>query len=454
MSIKPLDCADTVSGRGLAGAPTSPLAVVSSMKQIFLGCLIVSLTIAAGHRADAIPAYASRTGLACATCHSPAYPRLTRFGWDFRQMGYRTPDEVGKRLLPFARKPDSQHPDASGYGLTDALSIGLKTEFDDIQRQKAEQFAKAYVPLSVLYLSGPLDKNVGYYFKENLNSQFPLFNRAQNRYGLSTPSASFPFGEVRFFAGKPGNYFSARIGQFFPQDGYGLNDQGISISFPLLMQGVNQISASKLQKGVAVGYTLRDNYLGLYALQGVPSNGDGNSNRSTAHPDFELQYLRFLGKDGSSIQAVYSVGQTPLNTQGTLTDNYGQLYLLGNWRRRIGKGHALNLLAGWGMDSHDKLVAATSNTHGRFDVNSLSAELDYEVYHRFIPYMRFDTAHSGETRYGAVSPGNPASNTNQWTFGISSQPVQNIRLTAEFAASQPSTGPQVNYFRTQLWFVY
>lgn len=58
---------------------------------------VVGGTVLVATDAQAIPAFARKTQFGCNTCHT-IFPQLTRFGRDFRDNGFRTPDEV-QRLL-------------------------------------------------------------------------------------------------------------------------------------------------------------------------------------------------------------------------------------------------------------------------------------------------------------------------------------------------------------------
>ncbi|MCW3051820.1 MAG: hypothetical protein JWN14_990, partial [Chthonomonadales bacterium] len=297
-----------------------------------LGLLIAIASLTHGHRAEAIPAYANRTGLQCSHCHSPIFPRLTRFGWEFRRMGYRTSDEMNQTLRPGQSATDDKNSKAGGFNPADTLDISLRLRADDIQRQKAKRFDQAYLSESVLYLSGPADKNFGYNVEYSLASQSPAFNSAAGRYDVGPLESDLSQALVRYYNGKPGRYFSLKIGQVGPLDGYMGSDRTLSITGSLLFGTVNKISANRSQRDLDLGYTFGDNHLSVIALQGVPSNGDGTQSRPGNHYDWEFQYLRWLDKAGSSVLEIFHIGLTPVIDSVYLVDNFSQFYLLGNWR--------------------------------------------------------------------------------------------------------------------------
>ena len=69
--------------------------------------LLVAIgTIPGASSAEAIPAFARRTQFGCNACHT-LYPQLNRLGRDFRDNGFRTPDEVEPLLR---RKPQPPPP--------------------------------------------------------------------------------------------------------------------------------------------------------------------------------------------------------------------------------------------------------------------------------------------------------------------------------------------------------
>lgn len=67
------------------------------------GLLVLSST------ADAIPAFARKYKLGCNVCHT-IYPQLNRFGRDFRDNGFRMPDEIEKVLKKRSGPPPATEP--------------------------------------------------------------------------------------------------------------------------------------------------------------------------------------------------------------------------------------------------------------------------------------------------------------------------------------------------------
>ena len=72
-------------------------------RSFVLSSVVVSMALIATD-AHAIPAFARTTKLGCNTCHT-IFPQLTRFGRDFRDNGFRTPDEVESLLKKRSSTP-------------------------------------------------------------------------------------------------------------------------------------------------------------------------------------------------------------------------------------------------------------------------------------------------------------------------------------------------------------
>ena len=63
---------------------------------ITLSLLIAGAAVCGvGRPAFAMPLFARKLGVPCATCHTSP-PRLNEFGYQFRAAGYRMPTEIGK----------------------------------------------------------------------------------------------------------------------------------------------------------------------------------------------------------------------------------------------------------------------------------------------------------------------------------------------------------------------
>ncbi len=59
--------------------------------------LIVLALTSVASSATAMPNFARREGFSCTVCHT-TIPRLTRFGYEYRNSGFRTPNLIGEAI--------------------------------------------------------------------------------------------------------------------------------------------------------------------------------------------------------------------------------------------------------------------------------------------------------------------------------------------------------------------
>lgn len=88
-------------------------------KGLLLGSVVAVLLLVAAD-AEAIPAFARKYKVGCNVCHT-VYPQLNRLGRDFRDNGFRMPDEV-QELLKKKVSPVASHDPATGGAAAQAGS--------------------------------------------------------------------------------------------------------------------------------------------------------------------------------------------------------------------------------------------------------------------------------------------------------------------------------------------
>ena len=90
---------------------------------------LIMLAIGAS-RADAIPAFARKYKLGCNICHT-MYPQLNRFGRDFRDNGFRMPDEIEALLKrKHAPAPPAQPAPVSSHAPAEPSSQATDNDGD------------------------------------------------------------------------------------------------------------------------------------------------------------------------------------------------------------------------------------------------------------------------------------------------------------------------------------
>jgi len=148
---------------------TRPILLVAS---IFVATILISAT-----DAQAIPAFARKYNLACNTCHT-LFPQLNRFGRDFRDNGFRTPEEVQSLLRSKSKAAPGADP------LTPAPSHGSS----DAQATKDDfwSFIPEAIPFSIQgKFHGLLNP------KDKVKSDFQLEELRLQSGGTFTPRVSY-----------------------------------------------------------------------------------------------------------------------------------------------------------------------------------------------------------------------------------------------------------------------
>jgi hypothetical protein len=427
-----------------------------------LGCaaILASLFLAA-KPANAIPAFASRLGVPCKTCHEPIFPRLNRTGWIFRQLGYRTAGEMNSSVQPSG---------AGSHNLGDYIAISNTDRFDSVQVKGQSAQAAAYVSGFSLYVAGPASKNFGFWSELQPPTESFSETASGNGYAVTTGSSTSISPWVRYYDGQSASSFLyARVGKINVEGFQGNNSSVGSVSPNLLTKSVNSSTTSG--DGAELGYSLNNDSLTAYLTE--PSTGDSGTSVNKA-----IQYLHFIGKHDSSFQALYESGESPLvptyayNGSVTVGDlasglpssttpyawnDYSVFLLYANFRTPIHTTDAINFLAGYGNGNNHVInktkdvltgsqlgITETLPTSGAsFNYHSWYGEVEYQFGTRLIPYLRYDNFHSGQ-------PVGGTENINEYTGGIAYLIDENIKCNVD----SPEGGSTVNTFRTSLQFLW
>ena len=91
--------------------------------------------------AQAIPAFARKHKLGCNTCHT-IYPQLNRFGRDFRDNGFRMPDEIQALLkrVPLATPPQGAPATAEDFWffIPEQIPFSIQAKLHDAINPKGD----------------------------------------------------------------------------------------------------------------------------------------------------------------------------------------------------------------------------------------------------------------------------------------------------------------------------
>ena len=127
---------------------------------VLVGMLLATST------AEAIPAFARKYKLGCNTCHT-LYPQLSRFGRDFRDNGFRMPDEVQELLRKRSTPPAQADADFWSF-IPEQIPFSIQAKFHGVLDPKGE--VKNDIQLEELQLQsgGTFTSRVSYYLHHHL----------------------------------------------------------------------------------------------------------------------------------------------------------------------------------------------------------------------------------------------------------------------------------------------
>ena len=143
---------------------------VGSTGFVISGVIAALLLLSAD--AQAIPAFARKTKLGCNACHT-LFPQLNRFGRDFRDNGFRTPDEIEQLLRKKPATPPAapaDQPPAEDFWsfVPDQIPFSIQAKLHDAINPKGD--IKNDIQLEELQFQtgGTLTPRVSYYVHHHL----------------------------------------------------------------------------------------------------------------------------------------------------------------------------------------------------------------------------------------------------------------------------------------------
>ena len=137
-------------------------------KSVVLPGLITWMVLLAAD-AQAIPAFARKHKVGCNTCHT-IYPQLNRFGRDFRDNGFRTPEEVQALLkkMPVG-PPDAQAVTEDFWSfIPDEIPFSIQAKLHDAIKPKADVKNDFQIEELQLQSGGIFTPRVSYYLHHHL----------------------------------------------------------------------------------------------------------------------------------------------------------------------------------------------------------------------------------------------------------------------------------------------
>jgi hypothetical protein len=313
--------------------------------------VLVVLIIDSGD-AEAMPAFARKFGVSCASCHTTP-PRLNETGYRFRAAGFRWPEGIGI-------KETAEH-----FDMLDYMSARLQVSYS-ASRSK----------------TGATEASTSNGFKLQAFELYPFVGSWGKFFSADTKVTFGPSGapviENAYVKGNVGNekrFFEARLGIFHPYDGYGASDSPATISRPFFQTTPASQSSSTFfttwgfdQLGAEVGFDYKRTSVKATLFNGlVLTQEDGQFKASAAQggaltprspapsfntSDFQLFFNQVLNSEGGGLSVQYYHGNLflPVVSSGTFFLNkfdsvavYGsypvakRVHLLGGFQR--GRDH-------------------------------------------------------------------------------------------------------------------
>jgi hypothetical protein len=387
-----------------------------------------SRTVVATHMAP-IPAFARRENMSCDACHTTV-PRLNRFGYEYRNAGFRMPNEIGED-----REVDIPNMISARIQATGQIKSNNNTmSFKEFTLYPASgSFGKHWSALTELSF-GPED-----------------VWEIENAY-------------IRGTFGKEEDHFQFRVGVFHPFEGYGGSDRPLGLSRPLFQTTpASNAGVSTFfkpwgfdQVGLELGYThagfnataavFNGIYVDVAEAKAFPFQG-GNLSRPGSDPnhdskDFRLLANQFisLGSTDAAITGVYYHGTLSVpydfDTGATYTDNFDRFSLYGTLPMAMSEDRALWLMGGaeWGTDGG--VNPATGTLTSDFSSNGWFGEA----------YLPVNTFFGLSTRYTYFRPTKDASDNARKLFTVTSNlsDLAGLQAILEYQYKTTDTGPSTS----------
>lgn len=410
------------------------------------------LLLAFSGASHAMPNFARREQVSCSVCHI-IIPRLNRFGYEYRNAGFRRPETLGElneRDFEFGDMNSARNQAQVRWTRSDSNGTisakGTLNVFDVTLYPFTGSFGRWYASEGELSMS-PED-----------------FFEIENAY-------------VRGLWGNEKMRVQARFGVFHPFEGFGASDRPVTLARPLIQTSAANDKASGTgstffttwgydEVGFEVGFTYGGFNIagtvfnGIFArneegvVNGFPFQG-GNLTRPGDDPnfnakDFQVFANQFIGEDDLAVSALYYHGtlSIPFGSAGrSFTDHFDRLAL---YVTVPAVARRLYLYGGGQLGWDKKLDLATGAADGRF----LSIGAFGEALLVLSPKLGFSA------RYDIFDPSRDTANNTQQAVTTAlngallngAQAVLEYRfLTQKVAAELSNTSHQITF---RVIFIY
>ncbi len=278
---------------------------------------------------DAMPNFARREGFDCATCHINI-PRLNKFGYDYRNAGFRQPDTVGKK-----------QPAMPEFGTMNAARLQADAEWHHERAggKTTNQGQLTFLEATLYPFTGSFGK---WWSSEGELSVAPdEFFEVENAYLRGTFAGPGAGGEKM--------RWNLRVGVFHPFEGYGASDRPVTIARPTFQRSAARwrggdggttyftpwgFDEAGLEGGFTFGgFNVAATLFNGLVVQGSEASGEGawkgepfqggELKRSTKDPnynskDFQLFANQFIGD--AAVSAHWYHGKLTIPVDGAIGD--------------------------------------------------------------------------------------------------------------------------------------
>lgn len=269
---------------------------------------------AANEKASALPQFARKLGVDCATCHTSP-PRLNETGYRFRAAGYRMPEEIGKG-------------DNKPFKFFDYNGVRLQARYD---ATKARTGADAPHNNNFNLFAAEFYIMMGSWGK-NFSSNFKVTYYPEESY--DTEEHVRVEGNLKYTVGNEKRFFEVRAGVPHPMEGFGASDTLISNTRPYIQEHPAYFNQSTFftpwnfhQAGVTLGYYQGRTSVRALILEGIRLHGDETDLKPIGKKepftdtspffkhhgvDFQLLVNRILHHNAGAVSAYYYHGNLDL----------------------------------------------------------------------------------------------------------------------------------------------
>lgn len=376
-----------------------------SLSQLIFMVSLIWMDFIWTSEAQAIPAWARRYEQPCLMCHYPAVPRLNTLGHQFRQAGYRMPDEFGQ--------------DINAANVSHYVSARGRGRYSYTNPEEGRPTNEFQWHDTTLFYAGPVGRNYAGFAE--------LEWEAEDEIGL-TASISGVWGN-------PDHFTTVRVGQFhtLSRVGFGGFDRPTGISTPAI-RSANLTKDVKFtlgadQRGLEVAHVMQlpifpeRSRIIAQVTNGVNDAGSSTEGDIDAQKDYTLVFEQILDDRASGFTLLYYSGTFHDATDLSAENRFGFQRYGGTFAWILPVGFEVQ--GGYIRSTDDPAAAGADKVDG----NAFYVELE-----QYLAPVELTAL----ARYDFVDPNDDSDaeddRTTTWTVGVV-RPLQEwLRLAVEGSA--------------------